>query len=183
MGEYARRNSDKAEIKIGTCENMYYLRYEDRNKVSKLPGSLNPATTFDLRFRLPLPDEDRVKIGEYDSCFVGVPLPDYKNDFSAQDPGTMQVHHQPSGLLINLPCYHGEKLPEVGPYSRAFWNGKEHSYELIAVKNTREGLFPIIQCRHCQKMWRENWGDVLAHITCETLKKRLAAYEGKALAA
>ena len=33
MGEYARRKSDNESIKIGTCESMYYLRYEDRDKV------------------------------------------------------------------------------------------------------------------------------------------------------
>jgi len=66
MGEYALRKSDDTEIKIGTCEDMYYLRYEDRDKVSKLPNSLDPRTEYNLRFRLPFPDEDDIKPGEYD---------------------------------------------------------------------------------------------------------------------
>ena len=34
MGEYAIRKSDNDCIKIGTCEDMYYLRYEDQDKVT-----------------------------------------------------------------------------------------------------------------------------------------------------
>ena len=39
MGEYAIRKSDGESIKIGTCEDMYYLRYEDRFKVTPEEGS------------------------------------------------------------------------------------------------------------------------------------------------
>ena len=41
MGEYAKRNGK--EIKIGTCESMYYLRYEHRKQVQPMPGNVNPA--------------------------------------------------------------------------------------------------------------------------------------------
>ncbi len=34
MGEYAKRLSDGTEIKIGTCEEMLYLRFEDRQGLS-----------------------------------------------------------------------------------------------------------------------------------------------------
>lgn len=63
MGEYATRKSDEAEVKIGTCEDMYYLRYEDRDKVRQLPNSLNAANELNLRWRLPFPDEDSTRIG------------------------------------------------------------------------------------------------------------------------
>jgi hypothetical protein len=33
MGEYATRKSDNEYIKIGTCESMYYLRFDDINQV------------------------------------------------------------------------------------------------------------------------------------------------------
>ena len=39
MGEYAIRKSDNDCIKIGTCEDMYYLRYEDQDKVTPDSGS------------------------------------------------------------------------------------------------------------------------------------------------
>ena len=41
MGEYAKYNNQ--EIKIGTCETMYYLRYEDRHKVKALKGNVDPV--------------------------------------------------------------------------------------------------------------------------------------------
>jgi hypothetical protein len=80
MGEYAKRKSDGQEVKIGTCENMYYLRYEDRAKVAKIPNSLNPAEDDGdgLRFRLPFPDEDHLQPGEYENYNRGERL--YKYD-------------------------------------------------------------------------------------------------------
>ena len=177
MGEYARRNSDKAEVKIGTCENMYYLRYEDRSKVSRIPGCVDPAKDSNLRFRLPFPDEDHFLPGTYESGFRGAPLCGFTSDHTADDVGILQIHHNESGLLLNIPCHHGERLPEIGHGMKAFWNGKGHSYELVAVKNTENGLRPVIQCRHCEKMWLIVWSDVLPYITCEKFKKRLAAYE------
>jgi len=65
MGEYAIRKDDNVEVKIGTCEEMFYLRFEDRDKVRKLPGSLDPAKETGIYFRLPFPDENDVRIGEY----------------------------------------------------------------------------------------------------------------------
>ena len=44
MGEFAIRKSDMEEIKIGTCERMYYIRWDDRNNVMPLDHSLDPAT-------------------------------------------------------------------------------------------------------------------------------------------
>jgi len=174
MGEYARLG-DK-EVKIGTCENMYYLRYEDRNRVRHIPGNVRPATDLNLRFRLPLLEEDALSPGEYESGFKGVALYNYTSKEAADDVGNMQLTH-PSGLLLNIPCHHGEKLPDLGDKTRAHWNGKAgHFYELIAVKNTSEGLVPIIRCRFCGQMWRCEWAEVLPHITDEKLKARLEAY-------
>ena len=42
MGEYAQRISDGERVKIGTCEDMLYLRFEDRAKVSALAGNVDP---------------------------------------------------------------------------------------------------------------------------------------------
>jgi hypothetical protein len=75
-------------------------------------------------------------------------------------------------LLINLPCYHGVKLPEVGANSKAFWNGKSWSFELAHVRAVYETgedfgdlrLYPVIRCRHCRKLWRADWSDVIDYI-------------------
>lgn len=77
MGEYAIRKSDGQNIKIGTCESMYYIRFEDRDKVRSEPNSIslsNPAHVDGLRFRLPFPDEDNLEPGQYDDYNRGIRL-------------------------------------------------------------------------------------------------------------
>lgn len=63
MGEYGYYHNNL--VKLGTCENMYYLRYEDRDKIEPENNSLDPAYTTNLRFRLPFPDEDHIQPGQY----------------------------------------------------------------------------------------------------------------------
>jgi len=187
MGEYATYNG--VSIKIGTCESMYYLRYEDRGKVNPQRGSLNPATTDGLFWRLPFPDEDNNGPGNYDEYDRGLRLyrkiedsrgehftryEDFPAEELAKNPGTLQMSHK-CGLLVNMPCYHGARLPDLGPV-RTFWNGKSWSIELVHLKNTSEGVLPIIRCRHCGSMWRCTWEEVMPYIPDDVLKNRLAVY-------
>lgn len=63
MGEYAYyfgRN-----IKIGTCSSMYYLRLEDRYKLTQDEYSVDVKNTDGLSFRLPFVDEDMIGPGNY----------------------------------------------------------------------------------------------------------------------
>ena len=188
MGEYAVRKSDNERVKIGTCESMYYLRYEDREKVDKESNSINPATEKELFWRLPFPDEDNVSIGEYDPFQRGYRLyqtikengKEYHQDFEGPDtvdsPGTIQLKHTDSGLMFNVNCYHGIKLPKETDEIKPFWNGKGWFFELVFIKNTENGIVPIVQCRHCHRMWRYSWEEILPYIQDETLKERLEQY-------
>lgn len=74
MGEYA--HYEGKIIKIGTCEMMYYLRYEDRFKVKKHENSLDPHTEKNLFWRLPFPDEDKKEIGNYSPSERGIEIND-----------------------------------------------------------------------------------------------------------
>ncbi len=175
MGEYAIRKYDDIEIKMGTCENMYYIRYEDRNKVYAIEGNINPADTLNLRWRLPFPDEDNIIPGEYKEYNRAVRLcdktgGDFKFNDSIKFPGIIQLKH-PSGLLVNVNCYHGEKLPKDTNDTKYHWNGKSWSWELVFIKNTEHGIKPIIHCRHCNKSWQCEWVDIIAYIPRE-LEKR-----------
>jgi hypothetical protein len=54
MGEYALYKGQ--QIKIGTCETMYYLRADQAHLVTPLPGNVDPIKDADeIRFRFPSP--------------------------------------------------------------------------------------------------------------------------------
>jgi len=190
MGEYALYNHE--QVKIGTCEDMYYLRYEDRFKVSKLPGNVDPVSdATSLRFRLPFPDEDNIQPGGYEEYnryerLYAKDDTECRNIHIGEDStGIIQLTHKDSGLLLNVPCHHGQKLPEVGPNMKAFWNGKGHALVLSAIRPTEEGVKPIVRCRFCDHAWRFDWADVFPYVQGE-MRARLRAYaeaEDKAVAA
>ena len=184
MGEYATRISDGEEIKIGTCESMYYIRYEDRNLVNPRENSLDCSKELDLHWRLPFPDEDDIKVGEYQEFNRGSPLyqmgehgaEGFTIDESEQHPGSIQLTHK-SGLLLNIPCYHGVQLPDMGDIVRAGWNGKQSwFFELKSIKNTKKGIKGIISCRYCDKSWICDIDEIIDYIPDAELRGRLKKY-------
>lgn len=105
MGEYA--NYKGQEIKIGTCENMYYLRADQAHKVQAIPNSLDPvAEAGSIRFRFPFPWEDHTEPGafaDYDAAMgvSGVTVPE---DI---EHGTLQFtrnYPRNNGVLLSTPC-------------------------------------------------------------------------------
>lgn len=62
MGEYATYKGKR--IKIGTCENMYYLRPDQIDLVEDEHGLFDHLD--EVRFRFPFPDEDHVNPGAFD---------------------------------------------------------------------------------------------------------------------
>jgi len=192
MGEYAKLKTTGENVKIGTCENMYYLRFEDRYKVVY-------DLSFDgCRFRLPFPDEDKEEIGNYREYERGIDLIPYYDEETEtysyfddiykehyeQHKGLIQLHHQ-SGLLINVSCYHGYRLPDTNNSKdfKAFYNGKTpRSFELSQVKiqlneETKiKELIPIVRCKHCKIPFRADWASVLLHVR-KTEKEEKELYE------
>lgn len=185
MGEYAKRRTDGEEVKIGTCENMYYLRWEDRNNVLPIHGNVNPVTESGLRFRLPYPDEDDIRIGQYSAYNRGLPLVRHTETGSEyltlpdteRSPGNLQLRHD-NGLLVNVTCYHGLRLPNLGEDGKAHWNGKAYSLELAFVKTCAEGVYPIVRCKHCGTMWCVSWDEVWDYID-PAMQERLEVHRDK----
>jgi hypothetical protein len=190
MGEFAR--IDGHTRKVGTCDNMYYLRLEDAARATPEPGSISP-TLDGMKYRLPFPDEDEVPAGNYQPwnrgqrLFQTIPTPDglpdrrewWSDPSAADDFGTVQTRH-PCGLLVNVACYHGERLPEPAGGFQAFWNGKEPSfYELTAVKRLVGEVFGVVTCTACRKAWRYPLRDLLCWVPDTELRRRLAAYLGE----
>ena len=64
MGEFAIYRGDR--IKVGTCEEMYYLRADQRSLIS--------GYSFDAgdRFRFPFPDEDTIEPGQFSDSPHGI---------------------------------------------------------------------------------------------------------------
>ena len=189
MGEYATYAGQ--EIKIGTCDSLFYLRLEDRFRVSPVPYSLDPATVDGLRFRLPYPDEDDREPGDYEDHRRGQRLyrsgkddlgtywqEEWTDPATLEDdpPGRVQLRH-PSGLVLSVVCYHGLRLPTAGgDFDYVGWNGKTHAFELTAVKPLAGELYGVVSCRHCQGAWRYPLADLLPWVPDKRLRERLAAY-------
>ena len=170
MGEYAKRKSDHESIKIGTCESMYYCRYEDKERVFDYD-----FLDYSYFWRLPFPDEDRVKVGDYSPYNRGSALFGHDDETTAEDPGTMQLISK-SGLLINAKCYHGYKLPEGSSDLKPFWNDKSNFFELSSIKNVGDKFGFVIRCKYCDKMWSYEPEEIIKNIADSELRSRLKKY-------
>ena len=174
MSQYAVRD-DGVRVKIGTCETMYYLRFEDREKVRPTEGS-----AFGAFYRLPYPDEDNVKPGEYELYDRFEPLPGFT--LEGIDPeknaGIIQAK-APGGVLISLHCYHGLKLPLSTNEVRIFWNGKDPDYFVLRWVRLLPGpvLKPVVGCKYCGALWRCEWDEVLPYVQNPELRHRLEVYK------
>lgn len=157
MGEYATRKSDGVEVKIGTCESMYYLTLGDRNKVNY---------RFDYNhwwhWRLPnLPAYEQPGDGNYEDWkeyrgtiinedrFWELVHRDFSQDEIDKNKGIMQLKGE-NGYLVNIACYHGDRLPQTDTDEvNVFWNGKAHHMR-IAYVHTRGAIADVgICCRFC----------------------------------
>ena len=159
MGEYAKIKKTGYEIKIGTCESMYYIRFHDKDKVQY---------NFDkgkYYFRLPFPDEDNVQIGMYEPFDRSLYCGFFTIDDIEKEPGIIQLYNKDCGLLVNLPCYHGSKLPDLSSVenAKAFWNGKNNPLELSSIKYEYGKITkPVFTCKCCRKSWSIDWSDVVS---------------------
>lgn len=153
MGEYANFNGER--IKIGTCEDLYYLRADQRRLVSGGDLGSSPERYFvdGIRFRFPFPDEDELEPGRFEDYDRGERIPggwtipdDYEHD------GGVQFHAEP-GYLLYLPCPESPNFPEaIAPkLGRNGWHGG------YAVKQQRmiDGeLWTVVACLSCGSKWR-----------------------------
>ena len=161
MGEYALYKGE--EVKIGTCNSMYYLRWEQRKSVTALPGNVNPAVMENkLWYRAPRKREDGIEPGMFDfQGLCGVdPIRFYIKDECKQYSeevkglatseaglGIVQVRAEKMGVTCNIPCYHGytTELPKG-----MFYNGFNPNTLGIAGLGVRAGAAAaLIGCVAC----------------------------------
>lgn len=167
MGEYATYR--RKQIKIGTCEDMYYLRFDQRTLVQAEEGSVDPvADHASLRFRFPWPDEDHIAPGSdafhKNGFHRAVAVPGFPSAAEVEH-HTIQFH-APAGYLVLLPCPESTAYTDNGqPYGRRLVtapeigiarNGFVGAAQLVAQKFVPSvGLVPILRCGGCGAMWRE----------------------------
>ena len=152
MGEYAKYNGK--EIKIGTCEEMYYLRFDQRRSVQPLPNSLDPVKeAAELRFRFPWPDEDQSEPGGNGKGFD--PFRRLRIDgvssLDQVDHGLVQFKAtNGNGYLVSLPCPEGKvDLPIT--FHKNGYGGAVH----LVQQRIKNGLLvPVFECGGCRNKWR-----------------------------
>lgn len=173
MGEHATYRGQT--IKIGTCEDMYYLRLDQASSVTPQRGSVAPAgrERVHLRFRLPFPDEDHVAPGEFGDPFRAVPI--YGTTLRAPEHHSVQFTAH-AGYLTSLPC--PESLPEAADGLVAgrvdagalgavtiHRNGFAGRLQLVQVKPLADGrAVPILQCGGCKAKFRVESPEEIAEI-------------------
>lgn len=154
MGEYATFRGES--VKIGTCEDMYYLRHEHRHMVTPERGNVDPvAGVCGLRFRFPWPDEDataepgRDDDGHRYDRSVAVDLDLSSATFEHY--AVQFVAH--AGYVTSLPCPEspeGARLPFT-----IHRNGFSGRYHLCQQKQLMDGrLVPIMKCGGCGAKFR-----------------------------
>lgn len=197
MSEYAKRLSDNAEIYVGSCEDVYQARWSQREDFvyGKCCGrELEDGTTdyyyeydaeprIDLgtRWRLPYPDEDCTEVGDYDGNH-----PYRKNSYArltseflngkdglAESRGLVQFRDDITGMLVNVTCYHGIRLPKDSEGVHFFWNGKGMPIRMSAVKNTEKELRIVVKCLSCGDAWSFSFNEVAPYIVYDEMALRL----------
>jgi len=148
MGEYALYDGE--QIKIGTCEDMYYLRADQAHLVRPVPNSLDPiAEAASIRFRFPFPDEDDVAPGAFGnherSAVLSMATPD---DVSH---GTIQFSARP-GYLVSLPCPEGADGRAL-PF-KMHRNGFSGSTAIVQQRCLDGVRMLVCRCEGCGEKWR-----------------------------
>jgi hypothetical protein len=159
MGEYAKFKGK--QIKIGTCESMYYLRADQAASVTPEHGSVNPVRDAEhIRFRFPFPDEDGTEPGDFDPfersiAVHGITAPEGVDHYSVQFSAR-------AGYLTSLPC------PESKDAGRVLLvKGENPFVEITVHRNGFAGAVGICQqrvweghlalvcrCGGCGSLWR-----------------------------
>lgn len=180
MGEYARRKIDGQEVKIGTCNRMYYCRYDQKNEIDY------PYNSDNLIWRIPNPDEDGTLPGDYnysllrDDVIVPWKLKLDSSKLKREDvailkeTGTIQLSDKRMGLLVNIRCPHGLPLKqEANAQCSLGYNGHQNTLHLCGLKNTQRELTVVFSCASCGSIWSASFNELEPLIESIWMKLRL----------
>jgi hypothetical protein len=178
MGEHALYRGKR--IKIGTCENLNYLRADQAEAVTALPKNVDPVRDRDeLRFRFPFPSEDGIEPGQFDDHDRGLVLS------GLEPPAELAADHflvqfsAYNGYLCSLPCPEGKPLEGV-TFHR---NGYSGAVELVQQRYLGDDLVPVLRCKPCGLAWRlttlQDAGPALAALNAMAQREQRTAEQNE----
>lgn len=179
MSEMAIRIADGKEVKIGTCNEMFYCRYDQWDQVHY------EGVKSELLWRIPIPEEDGIKPGDFVYPILHTETVPFHmlidiDKLELEDksqmlrsPGTTQMYNKNMGLLATVKCYHGLKLPESSEDTQYTWNGKSNPVHLAFLENGKDQMYVCISCRCCRKIWGFNYNAIEPAICSFWMKLRL----------
>jgi len=148
MGEYADYKGQS--IKVGTCEDMLYLRADQVGEVSNSQTDFTDREILEgIRFRFPFPDEDGTEPGGFDDPFRGFPLFGFEQPADVEHGSAQFASTYRKGYLISLPCPEGPDAPEG--IAR---NGYPGPCSLIQQAWRGGRLVGIVRCNGCGAVYR-----------------------------
>lgn len=172
MGEYVKLKCGQ-EIKIGTCEDMYYARYEQAKKLLSTDDRkiyLKPDTN---RWRFPFPQEDNIQIGSFQDYDYGLPLCVPRDSVfccKEHDTVSFSTGNSPSmrGFNVNysLPCP-ANREAVAKAITAGFRVGhlidNQVVVEIVQQKPVAGGdLQTVLRCLWCRNKWRLGKDEAIA---------------------
>ncbi len=145
MGEFATYAGRR--VKIGTCDNMYYLRADQAGRVQALPGNVDPVSDQEfIRFRFPWPSEDNVPPGGFEdhakSLGTRCAVPDGVRHYSVQ-------FKAPGGYLVSMECPESGQGAERDDGLRIGRNGYPGATKIVQQAHRNGHLCLIAECNGC----------------------------------
>jgi hypothetical protein len=165
MGEYIKL--DGRSYKVGTCESLYYCRFEDlrewiaAGRVERDPSNDEPRAYMGgaYRFRFPFPDEDgpeAERIAAYQAIYErGVTVTAPAELFTDVEHNRLYKLISPRnvayfGVNVSLPCPLAPDTGEVKPYpAPSAW----HLY-IVQQRPFEGALWTVVGCAWCDGLWR-----------------------------
>jgi hypothetical protein len=175
MGEYATYLGQS--IKIGTCEEMYYLRADQAHKVYAESGNVDPIRDAEsIRFRFPWPSEDSIAPGGFDDYDRKLSIPGMVAPAElAESHHPIQFVAQSHGYNVCLPC------PESGTAEhglKVHRNGFAGAVFLVQQRLVDGQLLPILHCT-CGMAWRvpeDESAEIFAALEAAALAERRRSF-------
>lgn len=156
MGEYVKN------IKLGTCEDLYYTTYQELQRRVKggFPAQeyLDPKNGF--RYRFPFPDEDhKNQFGKYKGYNRGVliTIPKFKEIELAHDKMFFRSDMNPQlkGLRpfgFYIPCPQNDN--DITPIFDWDHLKDVRMFEIVQQKQVGEELQTVVRCPYCGELCR-----------------------------